>query len=185
MLLAVLVGAGWTSFWLRPQRAELTRLAQEVSQLQARQAELTAEIARARAMDLTVPLQPLDPVREQWKAVVASLEAERFQVSRVEISVAAPAQPAQQGGPPQAEAASGEPTAPGTTPPAPRGLEIAQVLLQLQLRGSYTDLARALDRVRASVPAAAWTRLELEGEGDGNVRVGAQLTMLAHRGGIP
>lgn len=182
VLLAVLVGGGWTSFWLRPRRAEVAQLAQAVAQLRMRQAELTAEIARARATDLSVRLQPLEAVREQWKAVVAALEAERFKVNRVEISVTTPQQPAQQGGAPQGEAAPGAAT-PGV--PAASGLEIVQVLLQLQLSGSYADLAQALSRVRASVPSVAWSRLELEGEGDGNLRVTAQLTMLARKGGAP
>jgi hypothetical protein len=49
----------------------------------------------------------------------------------------------------------------------------------LRFKGDYTALRAAMDRAVASVPGLGWTRLEMEGQGDGAVTVDAEASILA------
>lgn len=205
-VLAALLGAvGWGWVWYRPTRDELDRLRREVTSLRTQRATLAEELARAQRADLSVPAGRLSEAEQAWARIAELLGGMGFTLERLETTVGpatdlqgqppAQPQPAPASGPPAGGAAvpPGQPGAPaGSAPPGPRGpagggaplvsppaVPLMQVRVSLRFAGDYLRLQEAVGRAGAAIPALGWTRLEMEGRGDGRVVVQADAVIVA------
>jgi hypothetical protein len=204
VVVALVVVGGWWWFWDRPAREELARIRREIPALRGRIAQAQGELRFAQSVDLSVPVATREQAEEAWAQIARVLEDAGLTVERVELSAAGPAPvlgPAQgpPSGPPGLQAPGvaapgpagparpsgpppSEPQPPGA--PGPGGSPLVTVRATLRFAGDYTALRAALDRASALVPGLGWTRLEMEGPGDGTVTVNAEASILALAEGV-
>ncbi len=194
VLLAAALLGGWWWLWYSPARAEIDRMRREISSLRGQTDLLRAEIERLERSDLSVPVETLGEAERLWARIAGLIEAAGFRVERIELSSGSAADlsasaPQRNGGRPGPEGVQPAPPSPQQpggqqAPVAPRapqavGGPVAIVRVGLRFEGSYVGLRDVVERVSGSVPGAAWVRMEMEGKGDGNVTVNAELAIVA------
>jgi hypothetical protein len=87
-------------------------------------------------------------------------------------------------GPGQAVPGGPQGVSPGTAPAQPGAptpgipAQVGRMRVSLRFRGNYLKLADAINETRENIPGLEWTRLELEGQGDGDVAVNGEVIIL-------